>query len=63
MSTMVKSEISMIQSLKKFSIHGSYYFNFIRNILFVYSKNELFLFENLLKIIFIMNKNKIQCSQ
>lgn len=57
MSTMVKSEISMIQSLQKFPIHGSHYFNFIRNILFVYSKNELFPFGNLLKIIVIMNKN------
>ncbi len=57
MSTMVKSEISMIHSLQKFPIHGSYYSNFIRNILFVYSKNELFLFGNLLKIIVIMNKN------
>lgn len=57
MSTSVKSKISLIQSLQKFPIHGSYYFNFIRNILFVYSKNELFLFGNLLKIIVIMNKN------
>lgn len=57
MLSSVKSQISMKQSLQKFPIHGSYYFNFIRNILFVYSKNELFLFGNLLKIIVIMNKN------
>lgn len=45
MSTSVKSQISMIQSLQKFPIHGSYYFNFIRNILFVYSKMNYFFLE------------------
>lgn len=49
----------MVQSHPKFPIHGSNYFNFIRYILFVYSKNGLFPINIYLKIMVIMNKNKI----
>lgn len=44
MSTMVKSEISMIQSLQKFPIHGSYYLIlFVIYYLYIVRMNYFFL--------------------